>query len=107
MAIYNRYKSFMGEDGTVEVVPFIPIPTRKTDKYIYWESGNSRMDLISYQYYGDASYGWLILQANPELPSIEYLITNGTTVRVQDHLDVVITQYENDTEVYKQIEGNN
>lgn len=107
MAIYNRYKSFTGDDGTVQTVPFIPIPERQSDIYVYWERGTSRMDLLSYAYYKDASYGWLILQANPELPSIEHLIENGTRIRIPYPLEVTISQYENDIKVYKQLNGIN
>jgi hypothetical protein len=103
--VYNRYNSFIGDDGSIQIVPFISIPKRSTDKYTYWELGKSRMDLLSYKYYGDASYGWLILQANPELPSIEYLIDNGEKIRIPYPLESVITQYENDIKIYKEING--
>lgn len=104
---YSRYKSFINGDGTLQNVPFIKIPVRNTDKYTYWVNGTSRMDLLSYRYYGDANYGWLILQANPELPSIEYLIGQGEKIRIPYPLETVITQYENDIKVYKQIETSN
>lgn len=105
MATYNRYKSFIGDDGTIKNVPFIPIAKRNSDKYTYWQSGVSRMDLLSYQYYNDPDYGWLILQANPELPSIEHLIESGEKIRIPYPLEVVIAQYENDIKVFKQIES--
>lgn len=107
MATYNRYKSFTGSDGSVKEVPFIKIPKRNTDKYTYWDSANSRMDLISYQYYGDPGYGWLILQANPTLPSLEYLIEHGERIRVPFPLDLAISQYENDIKVYYKLESKN
>ena len=47
MSSYSRYKSFIGGDGTVAIVPFIRIPVKSTDKYTYWESGMSRLDLLS------------------------------------------------------------
>lgn len=105
MATYNRYKSFTGEDGTLFNVPFIPIPKKVTDKYVYWENGVSRIDLLSYQFYKDSDYGWLILQANPELPSVPFLIENGEKIRIPYPLDSTIVQYENDIKVYKAING--
>jgi hypothetical protein len=102
---YNRYKSFTGDDGTLKIVPFISIPEKNTDKYTYWKRGTSRMDLLSYQYYKDGNYGWLILQANPELPSIEFLIDNGQKIRIPYPLESTITQYQNDIKVYNQING--
>lgn len=104
MAIYNRYKSFIGNDGSLKTVPFIKIPTRMTDKYTYWDKHNSRMDLISYQFYGDPNYGWLILQANPNLPSLEYMIEDGEAIRVPFPLDLTISRYEDDIKLYYQIE---
>ena len=105
MSTYNRYKSFISGDGSVKVVPFIRIPMRQTDKYTYWDTSSSRMDLISYKYYGDPGYGWLILQANPSLPSMEYMIGQGERIRIPFPLDIAISQYENDIKVYYQIEG--
>ena len=106
MSSYSRYKSFIGGDGTVAIVPFIRIPVKSTDKYTYWESGMSRLDLLSYRYYNDANYGWLILQANPTLPSIEFLIEDGEKIRIPYPLESTIVQDENDIKVNRQIEGN-
>jgi hypothetical protein len=105
MATYNRYKSFILGDGTVKEVPFIKIEKRPTDRYTYWDKMTSRMDLISYQYYGNPNYGWLILQANPSLPSLEFMIDQGEQIRVPFPLDLAISQYENDIKVYYQLEG--
>jgi hypothetical protein len=105
MATYSRYKSFIGDDGSVKEVPFIRIPNRSSDKYAYWNRTSSRMDLISYQYYGNPNYGWLILQANPTLPSLEFMIGEGERVRVPFPLDLAIAQYENDIKSYYQFEG--
>ena len=106
MSSYSRYKSFTGSDGTINIVPFIKIPVKSSDKYTYWEAGKSRLDLLSYRYYNDAGYGWLILQANPELPSMQFLIDDGTKIRIPYPLETTIVQYENDIIVNKQIEGN-
>ena len=50
-ALYNRYSKFR-KNGVSLHVPFIEIPVRSTDYYTYYEAGKSRLDLISYDYYG-------------------------------------------------------
>lgn len=107
MQTYNRYKSFVTEDGDVKIVPFIKIPKKNSDKYTYWDKMNSRMDLISYQFYNNPNYGWLILQANPHLPSLEYMIDNGEAIRIPFPLDLTISQYENDIKNYYNLESIN
>lgn len=105
MSTYSRYKSFIGGDGAINIVPFIKIQPQNSDKYTYWELGKSRLDLLSYRYYNDAGYGWLILQANPHLPSIEFLIENGEKIRIPYPLESALIQLENDIKLNKQIEG--
>ena len=105
MSTYNRYKSFISDNGKIREVPFITIPKMSSDRYTYWDKYNSRMDLLSYQYYGNPGYGWLILQANPHLPSLEYMIENGEQIRVPYPLDLAITQYENSIKTYYNLEG--
>lgn len=62
---YDRYSKFR-RDGNILHVPFIEIPARSTDYYTYYKAGQTRLDLLSYQYYSDPNYDWLIMQANPE-----------------------------------------
>ena len=50
---YDRYSKFRVNGGT-QFVPFIPIPVKDTDYYEIYEKGKTRLDLLSYQYYGDA-----------------------------------------------------
>lgn len=102
---YSRYKSFTGDDGSVKTVPFIPIREQSTDKYTYWKQGFSRMDLLSFRYYQDANYGWFIMQANPHLPSLEFMIDNNEKIRIPFPLESAIAQYENDIKVYNEVEG--
>ena len=92
-------------NGTVKSVPFIPIREQETDKYTYWRQGFSRMDLLSFRYYQNANYGWLILQANPHLPSIEFMIEDNEKIRIPYPLESAINQYENDIKIYKEVEG--
>ena len=103
---YNRYSSFIS-NGKYKKVPFIEIPVRGTDCYTFYEIGKTRMDLLSYQYYNDPNYGWLILQANPSIGSLEFRIDNNTKIRIPYPLNVVIQGYENDINNYEKLYGLN
>ena len=103
---YNRYKSFIS-NGKFKKVPFIKIPVRNTDCYTYYEAGKTRLDLLSYQYYNDPNYGWLILQANPSYGSLEFKIENNSKIRIPYPLEIVIQGYEEDIKKYDKLYGLN
>ena len=104
MAIYNRYKSFV-ENGTMHLVPFIKIPIKNSDYYEEYKVGKTRLDVLSYKYYNNPNYGWLILQANPECGSLEFNIEDGAKLRIPYPLDITISQYYIDIERYKELYG--
>lgn len=106
MAGYNRYDYFKS-NGTMKLVPFIEIPKRSTDKYTYYREGITRMDLLSYQYYDSPDYGWLILQANPSLGSLEFNIPRGAKIRIPMPLSTALQGYENSLEEYEKLYGLN
>ena len=101
---YNRYKSFV-MDGTYTKIPSIEIPQSSGDFYVYYELGKTRLDLLSYQYYGDPNYGWLIMQANPSVSSLEFNIPNGTRLRIPYPLDIAIQGYEDNIKKYDKLYG--
>ena len=103
---FDRYKSFR-DNGNVKCVPFVSIPLKNTDFYTYYEVGKTRLDLLSYQYYDDPNYGWLILQANPQWGSLEFKIPNGAKLRIPYPLSSVLLQYQNDCEKYIRLYGLN
>lgn len=102
MNIFDRYAPFK-INGKYEIVPFIPIRKKKSDKYVVYNSKSNNLDKISYEYYESPDYTWLILQANPELSSIEHLIPNGTLIRVPYPLSDTLNSYLNDIIKYKEI----
>ena len=106
MASLDRYTKFR-RDGNILHVPFIEIPVRSTDLYTYYKEGYTRLDNLSYQYYGDPNYDWLILQANPEYGSLEFMIPNGSKIRIPYPLEVAISQYNNDIDTYETLYGLN
>lgn len=106
MTTYNRYKSFI-VDGTYKKIPSIEVPSSNSDLYVYYEVGKTRLDLLSYQYYGDPNYGWLILQANPEVGSLEFRIKSHTRLRIPYPLDNAIQGYEANIKKYNNLYGLN
>lgn len=103
---YSRYKSFI-VDGACKLVPFIEIPKASTDSYTYYEFGKTRLDLLSYQYYNDPNYGWLIMQANPEYGSLEYKFDNNILLRIPYPLDSAIQRYDEELKKYIKLYGLN
>lgn len=101
---HNRYQSFI-EDGNIKFVPFIPIAKKPTDYYVKFKQGFDRLDLLSYKYYNDPNYDWLILQANPECGSLEFQIPNNYLLRIPFPLDVTMSQYNSDIQRYKELYG--
>ena len=57
---YDRYNK-LRINGTVKEVPFIKIPVRSTDYYTNYIAGKTRLDILSFEYYNDPNYGWLIM----------------------------------------------
>lgn len=101
---YNRYKSFI-MDGTYKKIPSIKIPESNSDFYVYYNVGKTRLDLLSYQYYNDPNYGWLILQANPHAGSLEFNIEDGTKLRIPYPLETAIQLYESEIKNYAKLYG--
>jgi len=95
----SRYKYFI-ENGTIDLVPFISIPLKNSDYYVYYEIGKTRLDLLSYQYYNDPNYDWLIMQANPQYGSLEFNIPDGVELRIPYPLDITINDYQKSIEEY-------
>ena len=104
MSSYSRYKSFI-VDGTYKKVPSIEVPPSNADIYVYYEVGKTRLDLLSYQYYNDPNYGWLILQANPHAGSLEFNIEDGTKLRIPYPLETAIQLYESEIKNYTKLYG--
>ena len=96
---YDRYESFR-TDGEIKKIPLIKIDTESTDLYINFNKSKMRLDTLSYKYYGDANYGWLLMLANPHLGSMEYEIKDGVLFRIPYPLQTAILRYEKSVENY-------
>jgi len=97
---YNRYDDFF-IDGQFRIVPGIEIPIRRSDKYITYKKGRTRLDKISDEIYGTPVFGWLILQANPLAGSIEFQIPDNFIIRVPFPLNNALQEYKSAIELYK------
>ena len=104
MATYDRYSKFR-RNGEIDIVPFAKIQKRDTDIYEVYKRGRSRLDVWSSKYYKDPNYGWLILQANPEVGSMEYEIKDATVIRIPYPLGDAILDYESAIEDYYKLNG--
>jgi hypothetical protein len=101
MAYYDRYSKFRS-DGQVKLLPFLKIDEEGSDLYIVFEKDTMRFDNLSYKYYGDADYAWLILQANPQIGGYEYSVADGTVLRIPYPLSSAINRYEASIRLYRE-----
>lgn len=90
---YDRYASFRRE-GDVDPVTIVKIDFSQSDIFVTYDRRYHRFDTLSYRYYNDPNYGWLILQANPDKGSLEFNIENGAELRIPYPLDDAIIRYE-------------
>ena len=90
---YNRYLRLKLSDGTLEMMPFITIPTSNSDKTINWNSGRNRYDKLANTYYGNPFFDFLISYANPQYIT-EWDIPDGALIRIPFPLNTIITYYE-------------
>lgn len=102
MAYYNRYTAFMKEGEVMPGVPFIKIPRASSDLILTFDKKTMRMDTLSYKYYGDPNYGWLIMQANPTYGGYEFRIEDGDKILIPRPLDSAIERYEKGIAEWKQ-----
>lgn len=101
---YYRYDKFI-ENGRMKLVPFAEIPNSSMDRFEVYQQGLSRLDNISYKHYKDPNYGWLILQANPEVGGLEFNIPSGTLLRIPYPLETSLSAYDNSLKLYDELYG--
>ena len=103
---YNRYQEFTvnGENLTV---PFLRLTSKSSDKRVVYKVGSSRLDKISQQYYGSPYFGWLILQANPQVGGLEWDIKDGQVLTVPYPLVASLQEYRQQIQDYYFFNGKN
>lgn len=100
MVYYDRYKDYRVDDFVPGPIPFLKISEAETDIFINFDKNTMRIDSLSYKYYGDPNYAWLILNANPSITPYEYLIENGTRIRIPYPITSALERYEESIENY-------
>jgi hypothetical protein len=91
---YQRYNEFL-INGNQTVVPYINLPIKTTDKKYIYKVGQSRLDIISQQYYNTPTFGWLILMANPKFGGREWNIPDGSVLTIPFPLIASLQDYNN------------
>ena len=99
---YDRY-GFFREDGQIRMVPFIKLSKKTSDYYETYILGTTRLDILSNKYYGNPNYDWLIMQANPELGSMEFEIPDNSIIRIPYPLDITLQEYNMALKEYNNI----
>jgi hypothetical protein len=97
---FDRYQYFESE-GTFKIVPGIEVPFKSTDKVIQFKKNKDRLDKLSQEYYNSPLFGWLLLQANPTVGSIEFDIPNNSMIRIPFPLVSSLQDYKKNVELYK------
>lgn len=96
---YNRYEQFTA-DGKSLKVPFAKIKVSNSDLVITYEKNRMRLDMLSYKYYADPNYAWLIMQANPFYGSMEFQIPDKVQIRIPYPLEDALKRYETSLQEY-------
>lgn len=91
MSRYNFFK----KGGVVYPTPSLNLKHKSSDREEFYKVGESRLDKISYKYYGDPNYGYLILMANPNIASNETDITLSCMLRIPYPLNETINEINN------------
>ena len=99
---FDRY-SKVRRNGQIGIVPHVNIPKSSSDYYEMYERGTSRLDNISYKYYQDSNYDWLIMLANPEYGSLEYNIPDRAQLRIPFPLSNTIQYYNTAIDNYNRL----
>lgn len=94
MEYYDRYQSFRS-NGQVKIMPNIKIESGNEDIIILYDKSKMRLDTLSYKYYGDSNYAWLIMLANPRYGSMEFEIPDKVYLRIPYPITSAIGRYEN------------
>lgn len=74
-------------------MPRVRIKSRTTDKFVVYNSSKTRLDRIAADFYGDDTFYWIILLANPEY-YLEFDIPNNTVIRVPAPFQEVLSEVQ-------------
>ncbi len=83
----NIIKDNISKKEMVSSAYYPTIPYRDSDIYIYSKS-NHRLDILSYEYYGDQTFWWVIARAN-NLGKGSFMIPPGIRLRIPFPIDTL------------------
>lgn len=101
---YNRYQ-ILNRNGAILKMPHITLSEKASDYYTVYKRGSSRLDNISYDYYGDAGFDWLILLANQDIADLEFQIPDNATIRIPFPLSDTLEEYSEKINTYDLLYG--
>lgn len=101
---YDRYGNFR-INSTMKPIPGLFIATQAGDKPIIYKLGQTRLDIISNQYYNSPYYGWLIMSANPQFGGLEFLIPDQSIITVPFPYESAIARYIQEMNKNKSLNG--
>ena len=101
---FDRYKKFR-QNGKINPIPGLKIPSEDTDKNVVYTLGETRLDILSQTYYNNPYHGFLIMLANPQYGGLEFNIKNNDIIRIPFPFDSAIERYLNSVETYKRLYG--
>lgn len=101
---FNRYEKFTS-NGEVKPIPGIQIPVGSGDKTIVYKLGETRLDIVSQNYYNNPYHGWLIMLANPQYGGLEFNIKDRDIIRIPHPFDSALERYINSVELYRKLYG--
>jgi len=90
---YNRYSQFL-LNGEQQVVPYVKLPRKSSDKKYIYKVGQSRLDKVSQQYYGTPFFSWLIMMGNPGFTGLESNIPDGAVLTIPFPLLTSLQDYK-------------
>ena len=100
MAVYfDRYDKFKS-NGLIAPMPFIPINPVATDKSRVYKKGETRLDILSQEYYNNPYHGFLIMSANPQYGGMEFDIKNRDVIRIPFPFESAIERYLAEVDKY-------
>lgn len=101
----NRYEqTFI--NGKHKTLPAVKLNGKSTDKQYFYSVGKSRMDRVSNEFYGDPTYGWLIMLANPEYGALENNIPDGAIIKIPFPLQSSVQDFHAAINSYYNLYGN-
>ena len=100
----DLYKYLRNTNGEAINLPFINLQTNDSDRYEKYSrtKTESRLDVLSYKYYGDSKYRFLILLGNPNYME-EHEIEEGAIIRIPFPKDIYLDFIESQVRQYGQL----